>query len=74
MNLDFIKKLNFNDGSIGVRKMISILLTITFCYLSIVGKINSEQFVPIFSMIIGYYFGKSTALDIPGKNKDNIEK
>lgn len=74
MKLDFIKKITSSDGFVGVRKLIAILLTITFCYLSINGKINSEQFVPIFSMIIGYYFGKSTALDIPGKSKDNIEK
>lgn len=59
---------------IKVRKLISILLTITFCYLTIIGKISNEQFIPIFSMVIGYYFGKSTALDMPGKNNDDIEK
>lgn len=57
---------NFNS----VRKLIAILLTIVFCYLSIIGMIKTSEFIPIFSMIIGYYFGKSTALDLPDKDRD----
>lgn len=53
-----------------VRKIIAILLTIVFCYLTIVGKIASDQFIPVFSMIIGYYFGKSTALETPSTSQD----
>lgn len=52
-----------------VRKVIALLLTIVFCYLSIQGKISQDQFIPVFSMVLGYYFGRSTALDIPGKLK-----
>jgi hypothetical protein len=52
-----------------VRKVIALLLTIVFCYLSIQGKITQDQFIPVFSMVLGYYFGRSTALDIPGKLK-----
>ena len=48
-----------------VRKIIALGVTVVFCYLSISGKITSTEFIPIFSMIIGYYFGKSTALDGP---------
>lgn len=54
---------NFNS----VRKLIAILVTIVFCYLSIIGTIKTNEFIPIFSMIIGYYFGKSTALETPDK-------
>lgn len=58
-----------------VRKTIAILLTIVFCYLSISGKITQDQFIPIFSMVLGYYFGKSTALDNPSNsNKNNINE
>ncbi len=53
-----------------VRKVIALLLTIVFCYLSIRGKITQDQFIPVFSMVLGYYFGRSTALDIPEKFKD----
>jgi hypothetical protein len=53
-----------------VRKMIAICLTIVFCYLSIIGSINPSEFMPIFSMVVGYYFGKSTALEMPNQKKD----
>ncbi|MEG1142735.1 MAG: hypothetical protein RSE41_09900 [Clostridia bacterium] len=56
-----------------VRKTIALLLTVVFCYLSILGKITQDQFIPIFSMVLGYYFGKSTALDIP-TNSNNETK
>lgn len=55
-----------------VRKTIALLLTVVFCYLSIIGKITQDQFIPVFSMVIGYYFGKSTALDsVSNSSKDN---
>lgn len=58
-----------------VRKTIALLLTVIFCYLSINGKITQDQFIPVFSMVLGYYFGKSTALDNPSNssssNKNN---
>ncbi|WP_286909613.1 hypothetical protein [Clostridium sp. UBA1652] len=44
-----------------VKKLISILLTIVFCILSIKGKVTSEQFLTIFSLVIAFYFGQSTA-------------
>jgi hypothetical protein len=55
-----------------VRKIIALALTIVFCYLSIVGKIDPSEFIPIFSMVLGYYFGKSTALDVPPVNQDSF--
>ncbi len=48
-----------------VRKIIAILMTLVFCYLSVRGIIQANEFIPIFSMVLGYYFGKSTALDDP---------
>ncbi|SHH42237.1 hypothetical protein [Tepidibacter thalassicus] len=56
-----------------VRKIIAIILTCVFSYLSIVGKVDIDKFIPIFSMVIGYYFGKSTALDIPKNIEKNIK-
>ena len=53
-----------------VRKINALVLTIVFCYLSIVGKIEPSEFIPIFSMVLGYYFGKSTALDVPPAVQD----
>lgn len=59
------------NTSVSIRKTIAVLVTLVFCYLSITGKITSSEFIPVFSMIIGYYFGKSTALDTPGGTEKN---
>ncbi len=56
---------------LSVRKTIALLLTIVFCYLSIVGKIETQQFIPIFTMIIGYYFGKSNNIEDTVDNNEN---
>jgi hypothetical protein len=42
---------------INVKSIISILLTIVFCYLSIVGFIEPNLFITIFTVVIGFYFG-----------------
>lgn len=71
------KKTEFWNLFNSVRKVTAISLTLVFCYLSIRGTITSDQFIPVFSMVIGYYFGKSTALETPSgtevnqKNKTN---
>lgn len=50
-----------------LRKIIALCLTLVFCYLSVVGKIQTNEFIPVFGMVIGYYFGKSTALETPNQ-------
>ena len=46
---------------IQVKKIIAILLTFTFVYLSIAGIIESKDFMTVFLMIIAFYFGQSTS-------------
>ena len=58
---------------LSVRKTIALLLTMVFCYLSITGKINQQNFVPIFTMIIGYYFGKTNNIDDTVNSNENKE-
>lgn len=40
-----------------VKSIITILLTVVFSYLAIVGRITGEQFLTIFTVVIGFYFG-----------------
>lgn len=54
---------------LSVRKSIAMMLTIAFCYLAFMGKISSSEYTTVFTMVIGFYFGRSTALDIPGKQQ-----
>jgi len=39
-----------------IRKVVTVLFTITFCYLSITGVIKPEPFIDLFKLIIIFYF------------------
>ena len=62
---------------IETRKTIALFLTLAFGILSVygfvVGKTQFAEVTPIVTMVIGYYFGKSTALDNPKKEGMNNE-
>ncbi len=40
-----------------VKSVVTILLTVVFSCLAIVGRITGEQFLTIFSVVIAFYFG-----------------
>ena len=40
-----------------VKSIVTILLTIIFCYLSIIGIITGQEFITIFTTVIAFYFG-----------------
>ncbi len=42
---------------LSVKSIVTILLTIVFCYLSFIGVIAAGQFMTIFTVIISFYFG-----------------
>lgn len=48
-------------GMLQIKKLIALLLTIVFSVLSIRGLISSSEFLTIFSMVIAFYFGQSSA-------------
>lgn len=53
------KFLNKLSSLIEVKKIIALLVTVIFCVLAFNGSIQSNEFLTIFSLIIGYYFGAS---------------
>ncbi|MCY6483951.1 hypothetical protein OW763_06260 [Clostridium aestuarii] len=53
--MEFIKNL------LQIKKIIALVLTGVFSYLSIKGNIESKDFMTVFLMIISFYFGQSTA-------------
>lgn len=57
-----------------MRRTIALLLTITFCYLTVCEKVASSEFTTVFTMVVGFYFGRSTALDIPGGKEMTRER
>ena len=42
---------------IDVKSIVTIVLTGVFSYLSITGKISPDQYLTIFTVVIGFYFG-----------------
>ena len=40
-----------------VKSIVTIATTAVFCYLSIIGKVSSEQFMMVFTTVIAFYFG-----------------
>lgn len=42
---------------IDVKSIVTILITIAFVYGFVMGTINAEQFITIFTTIIAFYFG-----------------
>jgi hypothetical protein len=45
------------DKLLTVKSIVTLILTVIFAFLSITGKISGEQFLTIFTVIIGFYFG-----------------
>ena len=42
---------------LSVKSIITILMTLVFCYLSIIGVIGAELFLSIFTVVVAFYFG-----------------
>ena len=46
---------------INVKTIITILLTIVFCFLCVTGIIGAELFMTVFTVVIGFYFGNQAS-------------
>ena len=46
---------------IDVKSIMTLLLTIVFCVLALLGVITADQFVTIFTVVVGFYFGTQSA-------------
>jgi len=52
-----------------VKSVVTIILTVVFAYLSIIGTIDGQQFLTVFSMVMAFYFGTQHEK----KNKEETE-
>jgi len=43
-----------------IKSIVTLLLTIVFCFLAITNVIAGDQFLMIFTTIIAFYFGTQT--------------
>ena len=42
---------------IDVKSIMTLMLTVVFCVLAVIGRVTADQFVTIFTVIVGFYFG-----------------
>ena len=42
---------------LNVKSIVTLILTVVFSVLTLTGKIDSQSFMTIFSVIISFYFG-----------------
>lgn len=40
-----------------VKSIVTIIVTVVFSYLSIIGEISAELFMTVFTVIVSFYFG-----------------
>lgn len=40
-----------------IKSIVTILMTLVFCYLSITGTITAQLFMTVFAVVIAFYFG-----------------
>lgn len=62
--------MNKLSNLIEVKKVIALLLTFTFIYLAVIKVIDGQQFMSIFTLIIGFYFGQSTVAQSQIRNHE----
>lgn len=60
----FLKRL---ANLLSVKSLISMLLTIVFCVITMRELVSAELFMTIFATVIAFYFGTQTT-------KDNLNK
>ena len=42
---------------LSVKSIMTLVLTLVFAYLSVIGAVSADQFLTVFSMIVAFYFG-----------------
>ena len=52
-----------------IKKLIALILTIVFAILALKGQVSATEFITIFSMVIAFYFGQSSARQAIKENK-----
>lgn len=56
-----------------VRPFVAVALTLTVVALFAAGKIESREILPIFAVIVGFYFGERSALKKPDISESEPE-
>lgn len=52
-----------------IKKLIALLTTAVFCILALRGNLSSTEFLSVFTLVIGFYFGQSSVRQSLKENK-----
>ncbi len=58
---------------VDVKSIMTLLLTVVFCVLSLAGVISGTEFLTIFTVIVGFYFGTQHEKKRPGTRGTGTE-
>lgn len=42
---------------LAVKSIVTLVLTVVFAYVTVIGQVSTEQFLTIFTVVISFYFG-----------------
>ena len=42
---------------LAVKSIVTIMLTVVFCMMTVRGSVSGQEFLTIFTVVIGFYFG-----------------
>lgn len=42
---------------LAVKSIVTLILTVVFAYLSVMGKVTADQFLTVFTVVVSFYFG-----------------
>lgn len=59
---------------IDVKSIVTVLMTGVFCFLAIKGKVSSEQYITIFTVVISFYFGTQAGRNKIQKEEDSNDQ
>ena len=54
---------------VDVKSIMTLALTLVFCVLALCGTISGGEFLSIFTMIVGFYFGTQATKKAQGEQK-----
>lgn len=55
-----------------VKTLVTLILTAVFAYLCCTGKIETREFVTVFTVVISFYFGTQHEKDGSGDSKNEL--
>lgn len=61
------------ENLLKIKSLVTLSLTSAFVYLSINGTFSSVEFMTVFTMVIGFYFGTQKLDEFETEEKDDEE-